>query len=73
MAGSAALDADLTIVLGAAAGRTRLHAAVRATIETHLSLLDGLARDDQEDPELEQKVAYLTPKPSPNTRPGGPT
>ena len=44
--------------------RTRLHAAVRAAIETHLSLLDGLSREDPEDPKLAQKVAYLTPNPS---------
>jgi hypothetical protein len=33
---------------------------VRTTIETHLSLLEGLAEDDPEDPMLDGKVAYLT-------------
>ncbi|UCE87174.1 MAG: DivIVA domain-containing protein [Deltaproteobacteria bacterium] len=40
--------------------RTRIGAAVRTTIETHLSLLEGLAEDDPEDPLLDGKVAYLT-------------
>jgi cell division initiation protein len=40
--------------------RTRLGAAVRAAIETHLSLLDGLAADDPNDPVLEGKISYLT-------------
>jgi cell division initiation protein len=41
--------------------RTRLAAAVRAAIETHLALLEGLAEDPPDDPQLEGKVAYLTP------------
>lgn len=41
--------------------RTRLAAAVRGAIETHLALLEGLAEDPPDDPQLEDKVAYLTP------------
>jgi hypothetical protein len=33
---------------------------VRAAIETHLSLLDGLSAQDANDPVLEGKVSYLT-------------
>jgi cell division initiation protein len=40
--------------------RSRIGASVRTTIETHLSLLEGLAEDDPEDPMLDGKVAYLT-------------
>ena len=40
--------------------RSRIATAVRTTIETHLSLLEGLADDDFEDPLLGDKVAYLT-------------
>jgi cell division initiation protein len=40
--------------------RTRLAAAVRAAIETHLALLEGLAEDPPDDPQLDGKVAYLT-------------
>ena len=43
--------------------RTRLAASVRATLETHLKLLDGLASDPPNDPTLEGKVAYLTRNP----------
>jgi cell division initiation protein len=43
--------------------KTRLSAAVRATIETHLGLLEGLAEDLPDDPLLEGKVAYLTRRP----------
>jgi cell division septum initiation protein DivIVA len=39
--------------------RTRLAAAVRTTIETHLALLEGLATDAQEDPLVDGKVAFL--------------
>ncbi len=39
--------------------RTRLAAAVRSTIETHLHLLEGLAEDPTRDPKLEEKVRYL--------------
>jgi cell division initiation protein len=41
--------------------RTRLGAAVRSTIETHLSLLEGLAAPDEEAETSEEKIAYLTP------------
>ena len=40
--------------------RTRLAASVRATIETHLGLLEALAQDPPDDPVLEGKVAYIT-------------
>jgi cell division initiation protein len=40
--------------------RTRLAASVRAAIETHLSLLEGLSAGDPNDPILEGKVSYLT-------------
>jgi cell division initiation protein len=41
--------------------RTRLGAALRATIDTHLALLDSLiAEPAGSDPVLEGKVAYLT-------------
>jgi len=43
--------------------RTRLASSVRAVIETHLSLLDGLSSQDAHDPVLEGKVSYLTQKP----------
>ena len=43
--------------------RTRLSAAVRAAIDTHVRLLDGLAEDPPDDPLLEGKVAYLTRSP----------
>jgi cell division initiation protein len=43
--------------------RTRLAASIRAAIETHLSLLDGLAANDPDDPVLEGKVSYLTRTP----------
>jgi cell division initiation protein len=43
--------------------KTRLSAAVRAVIDTHLGLLDGLAADPPDDPLLEGKVAYLTRSP----------
>jgi cell division initiation protein len=43
--------------------KTRLSAAVRAAIDTHLRLLDGLAADPPDDPLLEGKVAYLTRSP----------
>jgi len=40
--------------------RTRLAAALRAAIETHLSLIDGLEEAPEEvDPVLEGKIAYL--------------
>lgn len=41
--------------------RSRLGAALRTTIETHVALLDTLLSDpEEEDPVLEGKVAYLT-------------
>jgi cell division initiation protein len=43
--------------------RTRVSENVRAAIETHLSLLDGLTADDPEDPFAEGKVSYLTHTP----------
>ena len=40
--------------------RSRLAAAIRAVIETHLSLLDGLAGGETlEDPDLERRIAVL--------------
>ena len=39
--------------------RTRLAASVRATIDTHLGLLDALAMDPPEEPSLGGNVAYL--------------
>jgi len=52
--------------------RMRLAASVRAAIETHLSLLDGLASDGSDDPVLDGKVSYLTrgPKESKSTGEG---
>jgi cell division initiation protein len=41
--------------------RTRLGTSIRATIDTHLSLLDGLSRDDPENGADQDKVSYLTP------------
>ena len=43
--------------------KTRLSTAVRAAIETHLGLLEGLAENPPDDPLLEGKVAYLTRSP----------
>jgi cell division initiation protein len=43
--------------------RTRLAASVRAVIETHLNLLDGLATPEKEDPILAGKVSYLAQGP----------
>jgi cell division initiation protein len=40
--------------------RSRLSANVRAAIETHMGLLEGLSSDDPEDPVVEGKVSYLT-------------
>ena len=41
--------------------RARLGSTIRATIDTHLSLLDGLSQDDPEDEANDDKVSYLTP------------
>ena len=43
--------------------KTRLSTAVRAAIDTHLGLLEGLAENPPDDPLLEGKVAYLTRSP----------
>lgn len=40
--------------------RARVANSVRATLETHLSLLDSLQTEAANDPALEGKVAYLT-------------
>lgn len=40
--------------------RTRLAASVRSAIETHLTILDGLAGELPDDPILDGKVAFLT-------------
>ena len=39
--------------------RTRLSAAVRATIQMHLDLLEGLAEEGEDDPQLEGRIAHL--------------
>jgi len=40
--------------------RVRLAAAIRATIETHLGLLESLAEDEpQNDPDLERRISVL--------------
>jgi cell division initiation protein len=44
--------------------RTRLAASVRAVIDTHLSLLDGLSADGPNDPILEGEVSYLIHAPN---------
>ena len=41
--------------------RARLGTTIRAAIETHLSLLEGLSQDDPEGGQDEDKVSYLTP------------
>jgi cell division initiation protein len=41
--------------------RTRLASAIRASIETHLNLLDGLSQNDPEDSSDSDKISYLTP------------
>ena len=43
--------------------KTRLSVAVRAAIDTHLGLLEGLAENPPDDPLLEGKVTYLTRSP----------
>ena len=43
--------------------RTRVSENVRAAIETHMALLDGLMADDLEDPFAEGNVSYLTHPP----------
>jgi cell division initiation protein len=54
--------------------RTRLAASVRATIDTHLGLLDALAKDPPDEPSLGSSAAFLasgTP-PDPTGRGPGP-
>jgi cell division initiation protein len=58
--------------------RTRLAASVRSAVETHLSLLEGLAAELPEDPVLDGKVAFLAgpkaakrPAPAPAAESGG--
>jgi cell division initiation protein len=54
--------------------RTRLAASVRSTIDTHIGLLDALAKDPPEEPSLGRSAAFLArgspdpirPNPSPN-------
>ncbi len=41
--------------------RTRLSAAIRGAIETHLGLLESLSQDDPDDSEHAEKISYLTP------------
>jgi hypothetical protein len=43
--------------------RCRLAAALRATIETHLGLLEGLAEDPPDEPLLESTIASLAAAP----------
>jgi cell division initiation protein len=53
--------------------RTRLAASVRSAIETHLSILDGLASELPDDPVLDGKVAFLSNAAAkPAARRGGP-
>jgi cell division initiation protein len=52
--------------------RTRLASAVRAVVQTHLELLEGLAEGGEQDPELELRIAHLgrsprSAKPDPET------
>lgn len=52
--------------------RTRLATSVRATIETHLAILESLEVDRHNDPDLDDKVAYLgSPQRSARVRPPG--
>jgi cell division initiation protein len=43
--------------------RMRLSASVRATIETHMGLLEGLAADDADEPTPERRVPVAGPLP----------
>jgi cell division initiation protein len=45
--------------------RTRLAAAVRAAIQMHLDLLEGLAEGGEDDPQLEGRIAHLGRSPRP--------
>ena len=49
--------------------RTRLAASVRATIDTHLGLLDALAKDPPEEPSLGSSAAFLARGSPDPTRP----
>ncbi len=51
--------------------RTRLAASVRATIDTHLGLLDALAKDPPDEPSLGSSAAFLA-KGSPDPTGPGP-
>ena len=51
--------------------KIRLAADVRATLEAHLGMLEGLAADPPEDPQLDGKVAYLTRSPGDLKSEGG--
>jgi len=58
-------------VLDAAHRRaTRLAASVRATIDTHIGLLDALAKDPPEEPALGGSVAFLATGSPDSTGPG---
>jgi cell division initiation protein len=50
--------------------RTRLAASLRAAIEAHMGLLEGLSAEDPDDPILEGKVSYLT-RPAKEAKSGG--
>ncbi|MEB2345675.1 MAG: DivIVA domain-containing protein [Deltaproteobacteria bacterium] len=53
--------------------RTRLGASVRAAIETHVAILDGLVEELPDDPILDGKVAFLAQATkAPGRRSGGP-
>jgi cell division initiation protein len=41
--------------------RARLGTTIRAAIDTHLSLLDGLSQNEPKDGQDDDKVSYLTP------------
>ena len=43
--------------------RARLGTTIRAAIDTHLTLLEGLSQDDPVETANEDKVSYLTPAP----------
>jgi cell division initiation protein len=50
--------------------RTRLAASVRSTIDTHLGLLDALAKDPPEEPSLGNSAAFLARGSPEPIRPG---
>ncbi len=50
--------------------RTRLAASVRATIDTHLGLLDALAKEPPDEPLLTSSVAFLVSGKPDSTGPG---